>query len=42
MEFFSTEKGIVKIKDPKTGERIISQGLVNRRQAELELWNAQT
>ncbi len=40
-EFFSIEKGIVKIKDPKTGERIISQGLVNRRQAELELWNAQ-
>lgn len=41
VEFFGIEKGIVKIKDPKTGERIISQGLVNRRQAELELWNAQ-
>lgn len=29
-----------KLRDPKTKELVVSQGLTNRRQAECEMWNA--
>lgn len=39
IQFFSDTEGVVRIKDSKTGKMITSSGLIERRQAELAVWD---